>query len=145
MATKKGEPMKGGRPFTGANDPRRHKEGRPKTPDDVKAARKLTQIEFEKAVSKIISMKRNALEKLVESQEANVFDQLIATIWLKGIKDSAKSELNYFVERFLGKVADNHNFQGNVHAGIVDWLSTRKALPAGEKEVEEIKDEFEDV
>jgi hypothetical protein len=94
-----------------------------KLPEDVKRARKLNQAEFQLSVNKIISLRRSELEKLVASPDSNVLEQLVATIWLRGIKDSSKAELNYFVERFLGKVPENHNFSGNFHAGIVDYLS----------------------
>jgi hypothetical protein len=133
-----------GKPFTGVNDPRRHKEGRPKLSPEVKRARKLNQQEFDTSVSRIISMQRKQLEALVASSEENVLDQLIGTIWLKGIKDSAKSELNYFVERFLGKVAETHNFQGNFHAGIMSWLDSRKELPNGKGKEKEVNEEDED-
>lgn len=130
-------------------DPRINKNGRPRIPEDVKLARQMNQNDFTMAVNKIVSLRRNELDKLVSSPDANVLEQLIATIWLKGIKDSAKSELNFFVERFLGKVPENHNFSGNFHTGIVDYLqqlADKRRLSKGahsgqQKEIGEKEDE----
>lgn len=129
-------------------DPRINRSGRPKVPEDIRRARKLTSEEFTRCVSKIISLRRDQLEQLVDSKQSNVMEQLIATIWLKGIKDSSKTELNYFVERFLGKVPENHNFSGNFHTGIVDFLTQmqnkRKGLPNGQSETES-EESFEEI
>ncbi len=138
-----------GKGFQKGKDPKRIGNGRKPIPPEVRRARELTAKEFQDAVSKIISMCRRDLEALVTSKESNVLDQLVATIWLKGIQDSSKQELNFFLERFLGKVAENHNFQGNFHTGIVEFLErmNTKGSPNGKKESkEEIEDEdFEDI
>lgn len=133
-----------GRPFKKGQSG--NPKGRPEIPEDVKRAREFNNNEFTKAVNKIISLTRGQLEKLVEGKDENVLDQLVATIWLKGIKDSSKTELNYFVERFMGKVAENHNFSGNIHTGLVDFIAqlnnAKKGLPHGqsEKDVSEEED-----
>jgi hypothetical protein len=125
--------MPKGIPFKKGADPRRGDNGRRAIPEEVKRARKLTSAEFELTVSKIISMTRKQLENLVADDESNALEQLVGTIWLKGIKDSSKTELNYFIERFLGKVAENHNFQGNFHTGLVDFIEQMKQARAGKK------------
>jgi hypothetical protein len=122
-------------------------KGREPLSPEVKRAREFNNAEFTKSVNRIISLRRGDLEKLVESRDENVLDQLIATIWLKGLKDSSKAELNYFVERFMGKVAENHNFSGNIHTGLVDFIAqlnnAKKGLPNGQQE-KDVSEEDED-
>ena len=54
-----------------------------------------------------------------------MLDALIARILQKGIEEASKAELNYFVERFLGKLPETTNLNGNMHGAIMDWLAGR--------------------
>lgn len=100
--------------------------GRTPIPEDVKAARKLTSVEFDRAVGRLLFVSRERLEEIANDETEPVLDSLVARILLKGIKDSSKSELNYFVERALGKVPEGLNVSGNLNSSITEFIATRK-------------------
>lgn len=108
-------------------------------PEDVKEARRLSQIEFDRACGKIFFMSVEELTLLVNNKkQTNVLEALVGKILLKGINESSKSELNYFIERFLGKVAEQHNFSGNLNTGLVDLIEKmKKAREVGPIGIEE--------
>ncbi len=105
--------------------PKGHKfgKGRPRVSDDVKAARKFNSSEFELAASKIFFINVKELIKLVQDEESTVMEAIIGRITLQGIKKGSTDELNYFVERFLGKVTENHNFTGNANPDLVKYIA----------------------
>ena len=97
--------------------------GRPPIPEDVKKARKLNQAEFERVVNDLIGMSVERLEQIAEAKSTPVLHALIARILLKGIDERSRTELNYFVERFLGKVPDQAVVNGNL--GLAGFLAAR--------------------
>lgn len=112
---------------------------RPRVTDEVKAARKFNASEFEVAVSKVFWVSVQDLRRLVDAPGTPVMEALIGRIALQGIKHGGTMELNYFVERFLGKVAENHNFTGNAHPDLVGYITKineeHAALAAAERDV----------
>lgn len=120
--------------FTTGNKFGGRSPGRPRVSDEVKAARKFTQPEFELAVSKIFFITMKDLQRLVNSQETPVMEALIARIALNGMKKGSTQELNYFIERFFGKVAENHNFTGNAHPDLVSYIQKINAEHARNEE-----------
>ncbi len=101
-------------------------DGRPKIPDDIKIARKLTAVEFERICGVLFSMSKRQLKDLIEDDNTPVLTALIATILEKGITESSRNELNYFIERFLGKVPEQANFTGSLNGGLVDFIAAGK-------------------
>lgn len=114
--------------------------GRPKLPEDIKAARKLTQTEFERICYDLMKMSTKGLSELVQDNKTPVLTALIARILEKGIHDSSKAELNYFVERFLGKVPEQANFTGNVNGSLADFIAARNAM--NDKKKDDDEDDF---
>lgn len=108
--------------------------GRPPVTEELKAARKFTQSEFEIAVSKIFFVSTQDLQRLMKAPTTPVMEALIARIALQGLKDGGTKELNYFVERFFGKVAENHNFTGNAHPDLVSYIEKINAEHARNEE-----------
>lgn len=136
-----------GNPRPSCKFPKGHKfsKGRPRVSDDVKAARKFNSSEFELAASKIFFISVQDLVKLVGDGNTPVIEAIIGRITLQGIKNGSTDELNYFVERFMGKVTENHNFTGNANPDLVRYIAEvnknneeREALN-GEKETENRK------
>jgi hypothetical protein len=99
--------------------------GRKPISDDVKIARKITQYEFERICSQLFFMSVRRLEEVVADDKTPVMKALVARILIKGIEESSRVELNYFIERFLGKVSENHNFTGNLNTGLADFIASR--------------------
>lgn len=108
--------------------------GRPRISDEVRAARKFTQVEFDLAVSKIFFLRFDELKKLAVANSTTTMEGLIARIALKGMSKGSTHELNYFVERFFGKVAENHNFTGNAHPDLVSYIEKINAEHARNEE-----------
>ena len=111
--------------------------GKPKTPDDIKAARKLTQVEFERICYNLMCMSTGRLAEVVKSNQTPVLTALVARILEKGIHDSSKAELNFFIERFLGKVPEQANFTGNVNGSLADFIAARNAMNDKKQDDEE--------
>lgn len=100
-------------------------KGRPKVSKELKEARKLTSTEFELVCGKLLFMDVEDIKKLIINENTPMMEAIIAKILHNALKDGAKAELNYFVERFLGKVPDNSNLNltGNVNGGLVDLIN----------------------
>lgn len=103
-------------------------KGRPKISQEVREARKLTQVEFEKACGKLLFMDVDGIKALVGDHKTPMIEAIIGKILLKAMNESSKVELNYFVERFLGKVAENTHITGNLNSTLTDFIAARKAL-----------------
>lgn len=114
--------------------------GRTKISEDIKAARKLTAVEFERICYNLMCMSTGRLAELVKSEQTPVLTALVARILEKGIHDSSKAELNFFIERFLGKVPDQANFTGNVNGSLADFIAARNAIK--DKKQDEDEDDF---
>ena len=144
-----------GNPKPSYKFPKGHKFGlgRPKVSDDVKAARKFNSSEFELAANKVFFMSVQDLfklfadgKKLFVDSETTVMEAIIGRIALKGLKDGSKDEINYFVERFMGKITENHNFTGNANPDLVRYIAevnksnAEREINSGEKEVKGCKE-----
>ena len=70
---------------------------------DVRAARKLTQVEFERICANLFNTSTQTLRRDLQRPADAVLTALIARILERGIAESCRVELNYFIERFLGK------------------------------------------
>jgi hypothetical protein len=80
--------------------------GRPKMPKEVKAIRKLSQESVELLLNKYLSMKFKDLKELIETQESDSADMLVATVIYKGITKGDHYRLDFLLNRLIGKVTD---------------------------------------
>lgn len=101
-------------------------------PEDVKVARKLTQVEFERICVNLFCMSSKRMSEVVKDPETPVLTALVARILLKGINESSRVELNYFIERFLGKVPEQSNITGNLNGTLADFIANRNKPKASE-------------
>ena len=99
--------------------------GRPPMSPEMKIAKKLTQAQFAESVNKLMYMSLDKLaDTIKDTRNTSVIDGIIARILYKALSESSKAELNYFIERFLGKVPENHNIvAGNMNTALVDFLN----------------------
>lgn len=114
-------------------------KGKPKIPEDVKAARKLTQIEFERICANLFNMSTTRLSEVIKDPHTPVLTALVARILEKGIHESSRVELNYFVERFLGKVPEQANFTGNLNGSLADFIAARGVAQPKDKDDEDFE------
>lgn len=104
--------------------------GKPPHPPELKALKKFTKAEFETACGKLFFATVEQLEHVAKNPKTPVLEALVAKILQKGIVESSRVELNYFVERFLGKVPEESNFSGSLNGGIAAFLAARARPPS---------------
>ncbi len=70
------------------------------------------------------------LELMLKDKSTSVIDALIGRVLAKGLSDASTHELNYFIERFHGKVTENHHFSGgSIHGALVDFINAKNQTP----------------
>lgn len=80
--------------------------GRPAIPADIKEARKLTQIEFEKLVNKYIWLTQAGFGEAAEDQSISMFERMIGSIVQKACNEGDHQRLNFLLDRLIGKVTE---------------------------------------
>jgi hypothetical protein len=80
--------------------------GKPKVPDDIKEARKLNQIELERAINRLIWLPRAELKALIENPETPMFEMMLASIVAQAAQKGDQSRLEFILMRVIGKVKD---------------------------------------
>jgi len=98
MADKKKNEFKKGQ----SGNPR----GRPKVPVELKRARRLTQIEFEKSVNKFLFGDKKHLNKVLNDPASTTFDLLIGQMIVMAIKQGDYQRLNFLMDRIIGKAKE---------------------------------------
>jgi hypothetical protein len=86
--------------------------GRVKLPDDIKEARKLNVVEFERAMNKCLYLTPANLELLLSAEETPVIEHLIGAVIKRGIKDGSHAHLDFVLNRLVGKVKDQLEVDG---------------------------------
>jgi transcriptional regulator with XRE-family HTH domain len=116
-------------------------KGRPPIPEEIREARKITQAEFERICGKLFYSSVDNLKRVVNDDRAPVMEALVARILLKGIEESSRVELNYFIERFLGKVPEERNVKGSLGGLLADFIGGRDAEVQPESEDNDDEDD----
>lgn len=80
--------------------------GQPKLPEDIKAARKLTTIEFERAVNKYLYQDKAAITKAAADPSTPVIELLITSILHKAVVLGDEKRLAFLLDRIIGKVKE---------------------------------------
>lgn len=80
--------------------------GRPKIPSDIRELRKINQSSVEVLLNKYLHMKFPELKQMIEAQDAEASDMLVATVIYKGITKGDHYRLNFLLDRLIGKVTD---------------------------------------
>jgi hypothetical protein len=96
--------------------------GRPKLPDDIKEARKLNKLEFERIVNKYLYMKKEEITEALRDPDTPAIEMAVAQLIVKGITLGDPVRLNFLLERLLGKVKFVHehsNPDGTLGVGKV--------------------------
>lgn len=80
--------------------------GKPPLPEDIKAARKLTAAEFERAVNQYLFQDRNAVAQAAANPQTPILELLITSIIHKAVSQGDEKRLAFLLDRILGKVAN---------------------------------------
>lgn len=81
-------------------------KGRPKTPEDIKKARKYNQVELERLVNKYLYMSVKALRTRKNREDLQVADKIVVNMLLKALEDGDFSRLEWISKRIIGRVGD---------------------------------------
>lgn len=80
--------------------------GKPKLPDDIKQARKLSQIELERTINKLIYLPRSELKQVIENPATPMFEIMIASIIAQASQKGDQLRLDFVLNRMIGKVKE---------------------------------------
>jgi len=105
--------------------------GRPKMPKELKEAKTLNQIQVAQLLNKFTHMTAKQLEERFNDPNATTMELMICKIVHQAIKTGDQARMNFLLDRMVGKVADNVNFEGKlaVEADITyvsEWGSVEK-------------------
>ena len=80
--------------------------GPPVLPPEVKEARKLTRIEFERIASQYMQMTKEEITKKLQDPKSTTLELIVMTIIHKAVKDGDQHRLDFLLNRLIGKVKD---------------------------------------
>jgi hypothetical protein len=95
---------------TGGRDFKPGQSGNPKggpgLPKDLREARKLGQLELERAVNRLIYLSRSELRAVIENPDTPMFDITIASIIAQAAQKGDQQRLEFVLNRIIGRVKD---------------------------------------
>ena len=97
--------------------------GRPPLPEDLKEARQLNKVEFERILNKIIYLPQIEIKRLAQDPQTPGIERLVCKMLMEACNHADISRANFIVERLVGKVADNLNVGGSLHAALVTAMA----------------------
>lgn len=93
----------GGKDFAPGNS---HGKGRPKVPEDVKEARKLNQVEFERVANKYLYLTRDELKASLAAPATTVVELLVGSIIGQAVQKGDHTRMEFLLNRLIGRVVD---------------------------------------
>lgn len=104
MGARKGEKNGGGRDFVKGQSG--NPNGRPKLPEDIKAASKLTRASLEAIINKYMGMDKDQLGDVVKAKGTPVIELMIASIIHKALVHGDQQRLDFMLNRLIGRVKE---------------------------------------
>lgn len=86
--------------------------GRPALPEEIKEARKINKIEFERVLNEMIYMNLSELKSRADNPETPVVELLVAKILAEGIKRGDEKRLGFILDRLIGPVKTKVALEG---------------------------------
>lgn len=87
--------------------------GRPKDPPDIKSAKMLNKLEFERLLNRFLHTQYSDLLAYLTAKQGTIMELAIAKIALKAYEQADTGKMAYLTERLIGKVpevVEQHNF-----------------------------------
>lgn len=78
--------------------------GAAKLPEEIKAARKLTRIEFETIVNKYLYLSEEELNEKRKDKTLTLIEMMVLSIVQKAIVQGDEKRLDFLLDRMIGKV-----------------------------------------
>lgn len=80
--------------------------GRPKTPDDLKEALKMTRVEFQQLLVKYLAYDLYQLAEKQKDPRTTALDRIVISVITNAIKKGDQQRLDFLMNRIIGKVRD---------------------------------------
>ncbi len=80
--------------------------GKIKVPDDIKEARKLTQIELERTINSLLFLDKEALQARIKDPKTPMIEMIAASIMAQAAVKGDHLRLDFILQRMIGKVKD---------------------------------------
>jgi hypothetical protein len=87
--------------------------GRPRVPDEVKEARKLTKVLFEEIVHKFTAMSKQELTAHLQNPNTPTLELMVGMVVKEAIVRGDQTRLNFLLDRIVGKVKEHHEHSGS--------------------------------
>lgn len=81
-------------------------KGSPGLPKDLRDARRLGQLELERAINRLIYLSRAELRAVIENPDTPMFDITIASIIAQAAQKGDQQRLDFILTRVIGRVKD---------------------------------------
>ena len=94
--------------------------GRPKVPEHIKEARKMTQIKFADILYKHINSTHGELQDMMDNPETPALDMIVVKVLAEAIKHGDEKRLNFILDRTIGKVKEVREHHHNITGAIFD-------------------------
>jgi hypothetical protein len=85
--------------------------GRPKIPEDLKKARKLTKTRAAQLFELFMNKSVEELEKVCKDKKTTVLEGMIARVAMKAIQEGDPKRLDFMLDRTIGKVKEVKEIQ----------------------------------
>lgn len=98
-------------------------KGPPKVPPEVREARKFNKQVVSTALERVLSMNEAELKKFMMNKSQPVIERALAKVLYKAMTQANLSNINFLLDRTIGKVPNNHKVEGmSGHAGLVAYI-----------------------
>lgn len=106
--------------------------GRPKTPDDLKKALRMTKIEFQELLVKYLSFSLADLKAANENANTTALDRIVISVITNAIKKGDQQRLDFLMNRIIGKVKEeiDHTSGGGPVKAVLVLPSNGRELGA---------------
>src|SRR5687768_16998427 len=88
--------------------------GRPRLPEDIKEARQLNRVEFERVANKFLYMTAVEIQAAVRAPETTGLELMVGSIIAKGIKNGDHQRLSFVLDRLIGRVKETIAIEGGL-------------------------------
>ena len=80
--------------------------GKVKIPDDIKEARKLTQLDLERVINSLLYLTKEALQAKIKDPQTPMIEMIAASIMAQAAVKGDHMRLDFILQRMIGKVKD---------------------------------------
>lgn len=94
--------------------------GRPKLPEYIKEARKMTQVKFADILYKHINSTKIELEKIMNDPKTPALDLIVVMVLAEAVKTGDEKKLNFILDRTIGKVKEVREHHHNITGAVFD-------------------------